>query len=576
MTTRRYFLRNTSRAVAASAIGFPLILGTRATHARLASPPDPAALSLEEKVGQLVVARLPDWPLMEQYARQGIITGLTPSLRNRPLAEAAEFLNHLQEISKYPLLIGWAGLYTGGTEVRLNQLMRLGATRSKELCYQAARIEAEESRALGVHLGATPVLDVNTNPKNPIINLRSLSDNVELVTELGIELARGTIDGRAASLLMHFPGHGATGGDSHIAIPTVSRSLQELEEVDTRPFAEVIRLGLARVVCTNHCYYPAFEPSREIPATVSRKIVNGLLREKLGFDGIILSDSLTMRAMKDNYGIEEGAIETVAAGHDVILQDYQSDPRITIDALARAVRKGRIPLAQVEASVRRVWKLKQWLGLHENRLVDISKIPERIATEEHKAVARRIARESVTVLENRRLPLPVGGSARLLVVSNGSSTTVEKDLDWNHSPANHHFNQQVRKRTADAQTITLSVDFKREEIDGARAALGQADLVVFGLFTRVRSYREDAIWLDPRYRDLIRQAATENRTLVLCNFGNPWVLSDLPKPAVSLCTFSDAVDSIEAAVQVLFGELKPCGKLPIRLSAGYPYGFGER
>ena len=109
MTTRRYFLRNTSRAVAASAIGFPLIFGTRTTHARQASPPDPAALSLEEKVGQLVVARLPDWPLMEQYARQGIITGLTPSLRNRPLAEVAELLNHFQEISKYPLLIGWAG-----------------------------------------------------------------------------------------------------------------------------------------------------------------------------------------------------------------------------------------------------------------------------------------------------------------------------------------------------------------------------------------------------------------------------------------------------------------------------------
>ncbi|MFH1265651.1 MAG: glycoside hydrolase family 3 N-terminal domain-containing protein, partial [Planctomycetota bacterium] len=475
-----------------------MIFRTRKTHARQASPLDPAALSLEEKVGQLVVARLPDWPLMEQYARQGIITGLTPPLMNRPLAEVAQFLNHFQEISKYPLLIGWAGLYSGATEVRLNQLMRLGATRSKELCYQAARIEAEESRALGVHLGATPVLDVNTNPKNPIINLRSLGDTVELVTELGSELARGTNEGQAASLLMHFPGHGATGGDSHIAIPTVDRSLQELEEVDLRPFAEVIRRGLARLVCTNHCYYPAFEPSQQVPATVSRKIVHGLLREQLGFDGVIISDSLTMRAMKDNYGIEEGAIETVAAGHDMILQDYQSDPRITIDALVRAVREGRIPLAQIEASVRRVWKLKQWLGLEEGRLVDVSKIPERVATEEHKAVARRIARESVTVLENRGLPVPAGGNARLLVISNGSSATVEEDLDWKHSPANHHLNQQVRKRIPDAQTITLSVEFKPEEIDRIRAALKEADLVVFGLFTRVRSYREDAIRLDAR------------------------------------------------------------------------------
>jgi beta-N-acetylhexosaminidase len=571
---RRCFLRNTSRALAASVIGLPFVSTTRGAEAQQASLLDPAALPLEEKVGQLVVARLPDWPLMKKYARQGIITGLTPSLRNRPLEDVAELLNQFQEISKYPLLIGWGGLYSGGTEVRLNQLMRLGATRSKELCYQAARIEAEESRALGIHIAATPVLDVNTNPENPIINLRSLGDNVELVIELGSELARGTIDGRAASLLMHFPGHGATSSDSHIVMPTVDRTLQELERVDIRPFAEVIRRGLARLVCTNHCYYPAFEPDHEVPATVSRKIVNGLLRERLGFDGVIISDSLTMHAMKDNYGIEEGAIQAVIAGHDIILQDYQSDPRITIDALVRAVRKGRIPLAQIEASVRRVWKLKRWLGLQDNRLVDVSKIPERVATEEHKAVARRIARESVTVLENRGLPVPSGENTRLLVVSNGSSTTIDKDLDWKHSPGNHHFNQQVLKRNANARTITLSMEFKPEEIDRTRTALKGADVVVFGLFSRVRSSREDAIRLDERYRKLIRQAATENRTLVLCNFGNPWVLRDLPKPAVSLCTFSDAADSLEAAVEVLFGEVKSRGKLPVRLSADYPFGFG--
>jgi len=574
MMKRRQFLKSASRAAAASAIGLPVIRGARRAHARHVSLPDPATLSLEEKVGQLVIARFPDWPLMEKYAREGIISGLTPSLRNRSLADAAEFLNHFQEISKYPLLIGWAGHFGKGTALCLNQLMRLAATRSKELSYQAARIEAEEARALGVHLGATPNLDVNTNPDNPIINLRSLGDNVELVTELGAELARGTIDGRAASLLMHFPGHGATSGDSHVAIPTVNRSRQELEDVDVRPFAEVIRRGLARAVCTNHCYYPALEPDRKAPATFSRKIVTGLLREKLGFDGIIMSDSLTMRAVKDDYGIEEAAIATVAAGHDVILQDYQSDPKITIDALTGAVREGRIPLAQVEASVRRVWKLKQWLGLQESRLVDVAKIPERIATPAHQAVARRIAEESVTVLENGGLPVRVSGDRSVLVISNGSSATVEEDLNWKHSPANHHLNQQVRQRIPGAQTLTLSVHFKPGELERARTAIGQADLVVFGLFTRVRSYREEAIRLDPRYRDLIRQAAGENRTVALCNFGNPWGLCDLPKAAVSLCTFSDAVDSIEAAARVLFGELKSQGKLPVRLSADHPVGFG--
>jgi beta-N-acetylhexosaminidase len=316
------------------------------------------------------------------------------------------------------------------------------------------------------------------------------------------------------------------------------------------------------------------EPDSEVPATVSRKIVTGLLREKLGFDGVIISDSLTMRAMKDNYGIEEGAIAAVAAGHDLILQDYQSDPKITVDAVARAVRQKRIPLAQVEASVRRVWKLKQSVGLPANRIVDAEKIPQVLATPEHQAVARRIARESVTVLENRGLPLPTGDDQRILVVSNGSTATVEQDLAWKHSPTNHRLNEQVRRRSKKAQTIVLSVDVPEDETKQALEAAKRSDIVIFGLFTRVRSYVEDAIRLNPRYRDLIRRATTHGTTVVVVNFGNPWSLRDLPRPPISLCTFSDAIDSIDAVVEVLFGEQEARGRLPIRISDVYPFGFG--
>jgi beta-N-acetylhexosaminidase len=394
------------------------------------------------------------------------------------------------------------------------------------------------------------------------------------VTELAAELCRGAIGGGGAPLLMHFPGHGATTSDSHIAIPEVPRSLAELEAVDLKPFAELIRRGLAPVICTNHCHYPALEPDRVVPATVSRKIVTGLLREKLGFDGVIISDSLTMRAMKDNYGIEEGAIAAVAAGHDLILQDYQSDPIITVDAVARAVRQKRIPLAQVEASVRRVWKLKQSVGLSDNRIVDADKIPQCLAIPEHQAVARRIARESVTVLENRGLPLGADDDRRILVVSNGSTAAVEQDLAWKHSPTNHRLNEQVRRRSKEAQSIVLSMDVTAEETNQALDAAKRSDIVIFGLFTRVRSYVEDAIRLNPRYRELIRRAGTLGTTVVVVNFGNPWSLRALPRPPISLCTFSDAIDSIDAAVGVLFGEQQARGRLPIRISDAYPFGFG--
>ena len=569
--SRRDFIQKT--AALAGAVGAGV-----ASEAKAAPPrPDFGAMSLEELVGQLVIARLQDWPLMKKYAQQGIISGMTPSLTKLSPREVAEFTNRFQKLSKHPLLFGFGGVsYSGGTDLRLSQAMRLAATRSRELCYKAAKIEAVETRALGYHIAGVPNLDVNTNPDNPIINLRSLGDNVGLVIELGGELCRGTIDGGAAPILMHFPGHGATSGDSHVAMPEVRRSRDELDAVDLKPFAEIIRRGLARLVCTNHCCYPALESERRVPATLSRKIVTGLLREKLGFDGVIMSDSLTMRAIKNEYGIEEAAIETVSAGHDMILQDYQSDPLITIEALARAVRKGRIPREQVEASVTRVWRLKHELGLFAQRFVDVEEIPRRFATKASAALAQRIAHESVTLLENRGLPLKADFKPAIVVISNGSVATIEQDMASKYSPSNHRLNEQVRQRAANAQAVILSTALKPQELEQAFTATKSADWVVFGLFTRVRSYVEDAIRVPKLYRDLIERVAAAGRKVALLNFGNPYVMAELPKPHVSLCTFSDADASIDAAVQVLFGELKPRGILPVRISAAYPFGFGLR
>ena len=568
--SRRTFLR-----LAGLAVGAPLLPWRLPSAAAAAPLPDFKSLTLDQQVGQMVIARQQDWPLMEKYARQGIISGMTPSLTKLSPVEVAEFNNRFQKLSPIPLLFGWGGVsYSGGADVRLQQTMRLGATRNPELCREAGRIEAAEARALGFQLAGAPVLDVNLNPDNTIINLRSIGDDVELVTALGAAIAQGTLDGGAAPVFMHFPGHGATRGDSHIEMPEAARSLAELEAVELKPFAELIRRGLARVICTNHCHYPAWEPKRQIPATLSRAIVTGLLREKLGYQGIIISDSLTMRPIKENYGIEEAAIETVAAGHDLILQDYNSDPRITIDALARAVRQGRIPWAQVEQSVERVWKLKRDLGLFERRLVDVAKIPGIFAAKPSAELARRIARESVTLLENNAKPLRSDGKQKILVISNGSAAVVDEDNAVKHSPTNHHLNEQFRQRVSGVQTSVLSTAMRPDEIERAFGAAQKADVVVFGLFTRVRSYVEDAIRVAKPYRQLIERTVGAGREVAILNFGNPYVMAELPRPAVSLCTFSDAADSIDAAVQTLFGQLKPQGKLPVRISNRYPFGYG--
>lgn len=567
--SRRSFLR-----IAGLSLGLPFL--PKILTSAVAAPPLPdfKTLTPEQQVGQMVIARQLDWPLMESYAKQGIISGMTPPLTKLSLTEVAEFTNRFQRLSPIPLLFGWAGTsYAGGSAVRLQQTMRLGATRNPMLCREAGRIEAMEARTLGFHFAGAPVLDVNLNPDNTIINVRSISDNVELVVQLGAELTLGTLEGGTAPIFMHFPGHGATRGDSHIEMPEDRRSLAELDAVELRPFRELIQRGLARVICTNHCYYPALEPERRIPATISRRIVTGLLREELGYQGVILSDSLTMKPIKDNYGIEEAAVATVAAGHDLILQDYNSDPKITIDALVRAVRQGRIPQAQVEQSVMRVWKLKQELGLFEQRLVDPAKIPQVFGLQGSAEIARRIAKESITLLESNLGPFRDSNHA-FVVISNGSSPTVDEDNAIKHSPTNHHLNEQMRQRIPHTQSIVLSTTIRPEETERAFAAARKADVVVFGLFTRVRAYSEDAIKVSKPFRELIESVIAAGNKVALLNFGNPYSLAELPKPAFSLCAFCDAEESIDAAVQVLFGEYKPHGKLPVKISAKYPFGYG--
>jgi beta-N-acetylhexosaminidase len=497
-------------------------------------------------------------------------------LSKLPIGEVADLLNRFQRASKYPLVFGWSGIcYHGGTDLRLYELMRIGATRSAELARLAGKAEAQEARAVGFHVVGAPVMDVNTNPNNPIINLRAFSDNADLVIELGSALCRGALEGGALPILMHFPGHGASGSDSHIAAPVIERTLEELESVDFRPFEAAFRQGIAPLVCTNHCHYPALEPGDKIPATLSRKIITGLLREKMRYEGVIMSDSLTMRAIKTPYGIEEGAIQTVLAGHDMILQDYETDPRITLEALYKAARDGRIPMAQIEASLRRVLKAKQSLGLFKNRFVDPGRLAEHLATAEHKALARRIACESVTVLEHRGLP-PRGGAARVLLISNGTVATIEEDLNIKHTPANEHLLQRLRHRAPRTEALTLGSNIGPAEVRRAMAAAQEADVVVAGLFSRVRAYAEEGIRLQASYRELLRQVAGIGKTNVFINFGSPWTILDLPKPDILLCTYGDALDSVEASLEVLFGEIKPRGLLPVNVSKAYPFGYGLR
>lgn len=538
--------------------------------------PDVASMSLEEKVGQLVMARYPDIPTLERTLAAGQAGAFYFGMRNKNTADVIETLNRLQRIAKYPQIVAFpSAVTTLGTGLIRGNLMRVGATRSREIAYRFGYIETIEARALGFTLLGMPVLDVNTNPANPIINTRALSDNPALVTELGIELLRGIIDGRGMTCAMHFPGHGATNRDSHIDVPTDARSAKTIHAVDLAPYHGAIGQKLLNGICTNHVHYPAFDGETPVPATVSRRIITGLLREELGYDGVIMSDSLTMRAMKTRYGIEESAVLAVASGHDLILQDYESDPVITHCAVVNAVRSGRIPEAQVNASVARILRLKEWLGLFENRFADADKAAGCLAAPEHKAFAMRLARESVTALENRAIPLRVSAGEHCVVITNGSGTVRNIDMDIAFEPTFERFNRAVRKRLPTAEIMTLNPDMSSDWIEAAWRAAQAASVVIFGVFTKALCYHEDSINLRPAHSELVRKVASLGRQFVIVNFGNPYVMKNLPKADAAILTYDgECAESIEAAVEALFGEIPTRGKLPITISTDYPFGYG--
>jgi beta-N-acetylhexosaminidase len=374
-----------------------------------------ARMTLEEKVGQMVawqyngrffnrdsdsVRELVDLIVKEKIGGLVIFAG--------EVYETAHLTNFLQEKARLPLLI--AADFEWGAAMRINgttlfpPLMALGATDSEESAREMGRITAIEGRAMGVHMTYAPVVDVNINPDNPVISARSLGERPERVGRLAAAFVRGCQENGLIATAKHFPGHGDTALDSHNLLPTINADIARLEAVELYPFGEAIRAGVEAVM-TAHLFVPALDPTPGLPATLSPLILTDLLRNKMGFKGLIVTDAMTMRGITTAFGAQEAARKAVQAGVDMVLLPPEL-PGV-VQALARAVREGTIPQARVDESVRRILELKARLGLPNNRYVDIGQLPLKIASKPHLEQARRMFERSVTLVKNERDVLPL-------------------------------------------------------------------------------------------------------------------------------------------------------------------------
>jgi beta-glucosidase-like glycosyl hydrolase len=558
-------------------------------------------MSVDEKVGQLLVASFESVymgsdtepfdrlaRLVKEYHVGGfhvfggsepapavlLNTAYSTTTLGQPLA-AASTANRLQALSRVPLLC--TADFENGVGFRLAgatsfpRAMAFGAAGDERLAYEAGRITAIESRALGVHVNFAPVVDVNNNPRNPVINTRAFGEDPARVGELASAYARGLRAGGVLSVLKHFPGHGDTDVDSHLGLPVIKHGRDRLERLELAPFRAGIAAG-ADGIMVAHIGFPAIDAQTDVPASLSRGVVAGLLRRELGFGGLVFTDSMSMRAVSDQMSAGEAAVKAVQAGNDVVL--HSPDPVAAFDAIKAAIGRGEIDLRQVDASVERLLRAKARLGLHQGRLVSLDEVPRRVGSRAHDAVADEVSRRSITLIrdEQGRVPLRLPRDARLLYLS-----VVDYPAGWGIAAPSRTFIPELRKRWPEVTAIELSDRTTPSEIDLVRAMTPRFDAVVASVFVRAASFsgRMDlAAPVTGLLRDLTRTAGAGSVPFVTVLFGNPYVatfLSDLP---AVLLTY-DLYDRAEvSAVRAIAGETAIGGRLPIALPDLFPVGHG--
>lgn len=496
-----------------------------------------------------------------------------PTILGQPL-ELAAILNRLQAAAATPLLIGadyehGVGMrISGGT--RFPRAMAFGAANDPALVREAARLTGREARALGVHVNFAPVADVNNNPRNPVINIRSFGEDPARVGVLAGEAVRGLQEGGVVATLKHFPGHGDTAVDTHLGLATVPHDRARLDRVELAPFRAGIAAGAAAVMVA-HVEMPALDPAPG-PATFSRPIVTGLLRGDLGFRGLVVTDSMLMDAISAMTGPGEAAVRAVLAGADVVLDP--EDVREAATALGAALTTGTLPRARLVESARRVLEYKARLGLHRARAVDLNDVMTHVGTKAAADLARTTAERAVTLLrdEPSAVPLTTPRTGRVLYLS-----VLDYPSNWRIAAPSRTVIPELRKRWPTVTAVELSDRSSPQELDLVRALAASHDAIVAGVFVRASS-GSGRLDLAPGVirllQDLSAAVGRRSQPFVAAFFGSPYAAvaaSSLPSVLVTY-DFGDYAEA--AAVRALAGEIAIQGRLPVALGEGLGVGFG--
>jgi beta-N-acetylhexosaminidase len=533
-------------------------------------------MTVEEKIGQMIAVRFTGTfrngdseylKNLESLVTKHKIGGLI--LFGGEVYETAELANSFQRLAKIPLLLASDFERGAGNQITnatlFPPLMSLGAAGSEEMAYEMGRITALEGRAMGIHMTYAPVVDVNINPANPIINTRSVGEDPAMVGRMARAFIRGCQGNGMIATAKHFPGHGDTDQDSHLLLPTISAGLDRLEKVELAPFKEAVDAGV-RAVMTSHLFVPALEPTPNLPATLSPAILTDLLRKKLGFKGLIVTDAMEMAGVTNAYSPEEAALRAILAGVDMVL--LPPEPARVAEFLAAAALEGKIPAGRIDESVRRILEAKAGLGLNRERFVRIDELRRRIAPRAFLDQAYKTFEAAVTLVRNEGNAIPLAGPERKIAVLSLSS-------DQGDYFAGRAFAAEMKKRNPGIQSFFADGDTGQEELDSDAALCAGADVVVVALFSRLTSSK-GSVDLEPKHAALVEKLAAMDPgpAVVAVSFGSPYFLQHFPEVDGYVCVYRNAPETQSIAAAALFGEIDIGGRLPVSLPGLYPIGHG--
>lgn len=559
-------------------------------------------MSLEEKVGQLISVGVNATFLnqdsdafrtlkrhVEEYKIGGVI------LFRGPVYESVILMNRMQQLARYPLLIS-ADLESGAgmrfdDTVNFPWNMAVAATGNPDFARRQGEITAREARALGVHHVFAPVVDVNNNAANPVINVRSYGEDPADVARFGVAFTEGAQSAGAIATAKHFPGHGDTAVDSHRGLPEINVGRDRLNSIEFVPFQAVVNAGIGSVM-VGHIALPQIDSTAirplprnlkgkptdtdeageiidekaAMPATLS-PVLGRILRNDLKFSGMIVTDALSMSGLTIYFTPEESAVRALEAGADMLLKPVDVDA--TFRGVRDAVKSGRLTEQRIEESARKILAAKYDLGLLDQRLVPVDALDRLVSSKEVYKLAGEVAERAVTLVrdEDKLLPLKnLKPETRIfnLAITNGD------DRNW----IGRTFVERMNRSGLKVDALVLDERSGEQEIQKAIERAKSADLVIATMYGRVRSGQASSVGLPESGARALSTVITGKTPVIGISFGNPYLLQNFPGLRTYLVAYGDMPSLQNAVGRALLGEIDITGKLPISLPGLYPRGTG--